>query len=306
MGPYKLIVSCLLLALVLTGCQPQNSPEGGKIQITATFYPVADIVKQVGGDKVEVATLLPTGADIHNFMPTMAQIKQLNRAHLVLRVGYGADPYLDTVMKSVDNPNTKLIEISKRATLLPLQDSLGEHGHHDEHAGSVYDPHLWLSLNNLKQMVINTADALSIERPSDKAYFQQRKETLLKKLTVMQQQALRLRSTWKAPNYIAVHAAFRYLNNDFGLKQVGVFEPKPGVETSARELRQLIDDAKRLKVKCVFVAAEEQHKLANSVAGDLGLPIYTLDVCTQPQSADDPGIIIRMQKNINVIKKAMQ
>ena len=310
MKPSQLTCLLLIAASLLTGCG-KTVKDSSQLHVTATFYPVADITRQIGGDKVVVETLLPTGADLHHFMPTIAQVKQLNRAHLVLCLGHGADAYLDNMMKSVDNPDTKLIEVSKGVKLLPYDASSNEHGAHSEtadhhHDAGSNDPHFWLSIANIKVITENICDTLSAQAPGDKSYFEHRRDEMLKTILSLQDQAKQLKTSKKHVNYIAVHSAFRYINDELGLVQTGVFEPKPGVETSARQLRTLIDDAKRMNVKCIFVAEEEQHKLANTIAGDIGLPIYTLDVCTQPKSPNDPGLLPRMQQNLNTIRKAMQ
>ncbi|MHB1460564.1 MAG: metal ABC transporter substrate-binding protein [Armatimonadota bacterium] len=310
MSRYAQLFLLIILASALTGCKQPSSPSSSsshKILVTASFYPVADIVRQVGGDKVEVSTLLPQGADIHHFNPTMAQIKQLNKSHLVVRMMTGVDPFVDTIMKSVDNKSIKLASIGDGCSQLPLQSGSDHHEGLSGHPGDpTFDPHMWLSLSNLEAMVITTSRVLRIQSPEDSKYFENRCYLLMAKLRNMNKQAQLDRTKWKHPNYIAVHSAFRYLNDELGLNQVGVFEPKPGLQSSARDLRNLIDSAKNETVKCVFVASEEQHKLASTVAADLGLPVYTLDVCTQPKPVDDPGIIVRMQANLDVIRKAME
>ncbi len=309
MKPSHLTCALMIAVSLLAGCGKtvQNSSQ---LHVTATFYPVADIARQIGGNKVVVETLLPAGADLHHFMPTIAQIKQLNRAHLVLCLGQGADAYLGNMMKSVDNSSTKLVEVSKGVKLLPYDASSDEHDEHNEttdsHEAGSNDPHFWLSISNIEKITMNVCDALSEQQPKNKAYFQKRRDLILKSIASLDKEAKQIRANKKHVNYIAVHSAFRYINDELGLVQVGVFEPKPGVETSARKLRILIDDAKRMNAKCIFVAEEEQHKLADTIAGDMGLPIYTLDVCTQPKSQDDPGLLPRMQQNLDTIKKAMQ
>ncbi len=300
----------LVIASALTGCKPPSSPSSSsshKILVTASFYPVADIVRQVGGDKVEVSTLLPQGADIHHFSPTMAQIKQLNKSHLVVRMMTGVDPFVDTIMKSVDNKNVKLASIGDGCRQLYYHNGADvKNNSSSRPIDTTLDPHMWLSLSNLEAMVISTSRALRIQSPEDSKYFENRCYLLMAKLRNMGKQAQLDRAKWKHPNYIAVHSAFRYLNDELGLHQVGVFEPKPGLQSSARDLRNLIDKAKNTTVKCVFIASEEQNKLASTVAEDLGLPVYTLDVCTQPMSDNDPGIVARMQANLDVIRKAME
>ncbi len=306
------LIFMIVIASGLTGCKPPSSPPvskstRSKIQVTASFYPVADIVRQVGGDRVEVSTILPQGADIHHFSPTMAQIKQLNKANLIIRMGPNVDPFMDTILKSVQNKNVKIAYIGDEARPLSVHTESSSHEGHSDHAGGQsVDPHTWLSLTNLEYMAVKASRALRLQSPEDSKYIEDRCYKLMYKLRTMNKKAQLDGTKWKNPNYIAVHSAFKHLSDEIGLKEVGVFEPKPGLQSSARDLRRLIDNAKVDKVKCVFVSSEEQNKLASTVAEDLGLPVYTLDVCAHPKQENDPGIIARMQSNLDTINKAMK
>jgi zinc transport system substrate-binding protein len=132
----------ILTALILwsTTC---IAPAHATVRVVATIFPLADMVRQVGKDAVEVVTLLPPGASPHTFEPTPAQIRELAHAAVFVQVGAGLDAWAAKLLAA--NPGTiRVVTIADGLTLIGNAEAHGSDG--DPHRGEPHggDPHVWL------------------------------------------------------------------------------------------------------------------------------------------------------------------
>lgn len=311
----------LMMCLVLAGCSARKPvDQGGVTAVSATFFPVAEIVRGVAGDRLEVRVLLPPGADLHHFAPTVRQMRELSEVTAVFSLGHGAEPFLDTMLRGVDVNPPVVHQIGEGCRLLPAADDHDhDHGHHRDDgrhheahghsrsesadANQAVDPHFWLSVANTRQMIRNVVRILSDMQPKDAPVFKANADAMIQRLDALDRRLSTARRTRQQPGrYLAVHNAFRYLAEEAGLQQVGIFEPRPGVETSVKELRELIDQTRRDRVSKVLVALEDNRKLVDSVARDVGLDVVVIDVITQADPSG-AGLIDRLEANVALLER---
>lgn len=294
-------------AVLLSACQPRPSQEE-QLTVVATFFPVADIVQQVGQPHVQVQTLLPADSDLHSFSPTTRQLKQLHEAKAVFALGFGAEPFLDALMRGVDKRKPPLIELGEGCWTLPA-DASHEHHHHEEehhhHHEEAIDPHVWLSLQNAVQMVRNAQTGLARIAPQHRETFSKNADALVQEIQALHQQLRQRAKGWKHRRFMAAHGAYRYLAKEAGLEQVAAFEPLPGVEPSARWIRDLMNVAKREGVKVVFVPPPAPPRLVETIAADLGMNIYTIDPLERSLTPYQ-NYQQRMRRNIETLEQAMR
>ncbi|MCS7309271.1 MAG: metal ABC transporter substrate-binding protein [Armatimonadetes bacterium] len=315
----------LVWALLLVGgCQPQHRLASdasalAPMQVVATFFPVADFVRQVGGEHVQVRILLPPDSDLHAFAPTVQQMKMLQEADAVFALGLEAEPFLPPLLRALGQGQPRIFQISEGCDTLPAdthhqhahehhhEHSHHEHHHHEHEEGETgVDPHVWLSLRNAEHMVRNVAQALGDLDPTHRKEYERNAREVVQELRALQAE-LRARSRgWKQRKFIATHGAYRYLAEEAGLEQVAVFEPLPGVEPSARWLRRLIDTARREQVRVIFAAPPASSRLVDVVAADLGVPVFLLDPLERVFSESSASYQQRMRKNIEVLDAAMR
>lgn len=310
----KSIAWSLLLWLLLTatGCAPERERVSAgahkPLQVVATFFPVADIVRQVGGQHVSVQTILPADGELHAFAPTARQMKLLQRAEVVFALGLEAEPFLDTMLRGLGRQRLRVVELAKGCRTLPLADehyhAEREH-HHGEHEEAV-DPHVWLSLNNAVRMTQNARDALTELDPAHAGDYRRNASRLIAELQHLHHILRKRAEGWKQRKFIAAHGAYRYLAEESGLEQVAVFEPLPGVEPSARWLRDLMRTARREGVKVIFAAPPASSRLVEVVAADLGVPVYLLDSLERTLNLPGESYQQRMRRNIETLDRAMR
>ncbi|MCX5876607.1 MAG: metal ABC transporter substrate-binding protein [Deltaproteobacteria bacterium] len=188
----------------------------GKTQIFVTVPPQAYLAERIGGEAVEVHTLVGKGQDPHTFEPTPRQAAALAGASLFFTVDIPFEKQLANKI-TANNRNLKIVDSTKGIVRLPLT----EPDHHDAH-GNEADPHLWLATDNLRIMADNMAAALSTAMPD-------RKETLHRNLTSLQIEISdldkRLTVTLaphRGKTFYVFHPAFGYFANAYGLKQKAV------------------------------------------------------------------------------------
>lgn len=320
----------LFLMMLLTGgCQPRYQAESERdpsepLQVAATFFPVADLVRQVGGERVRVQTLLPPEGELHTFAPNVRQMKMLQEAKAVFALGLGAEPFLDALLRALGDPHKRVVQVAEGCFTLPA-DASGHHEHthahpHDHHhhehnhshaheqegEDTAVDPHVWLSLHNAMQMVRNIAHALQELDPAHREEYRRNANQLIAELRHLREELRVASSRWTRRQFIATHGAYRYLAAEAGLEQVAVFEPLPGVEPSARWLRQLIDTARREQVRVIFAAPPASSRLVEVVAADLEVPVFLLDPLERTLDLGRESYQQRMRRNIETLDRAMR
>jgi len=255
-----------IVALLLSACSGRQSPAAGdKLPVLATTSIVADVVRQVGGDYVQVTTLLPLGADPHTFEPRPQDAAAIADATLVFANGAGLEEFLQPLLESA-GATDKLVEVSQGIELLPLT---GEEAHHD--AG---DPHTWMDPNNVMVWTENIAAALSAADPAHADAYRAN--------AAAYQEQLRALDEWiraqVAPIpveqrlFVADHATWGYFAEAYGFRQVGTITGSfsTGASSSAQELAALEDEIRSFGVRVILVGSDVNPSLAEQIAADTG------------------------------------
>ena len=285
-----------LLFLVVAFCSAMVFADEGRITVAVSLQPYATLVKMVGGDYVNVVTLLPPGADPHNFEPKPAVIKAFSLAQVYFSDGSGLDKiWMPRFLGA--NKNVQVIDISKNIEWMKAEHDDHHHGsvhHHDE---DEIDPHIWTSPTRVKFLAQNIYYALKTLDPKHEIYYVNRITETQNRLVQMER--MMNEAIFDMPrnrrSFIVFHPSYGYLAKDFKLKQytieVNGKEPKP------RDLANLIKMGRKNGVKAVFVQPEFSKRAAETIAKDLNAVV----VETDPLSADFLG---NTQKFLNALIEA--
>ena len=266
-----------------------------KITVAVSLQPYATLVKIIGGSRVNVVTLLPPGADPHNFEPKPAVIKAFSLAQVYFSDGSGLDKvWLPRFLAA--NKNAKVIDISKYIEWMKSEhDEHESHGHH--HDEDEIDPHIWTSPYRVKFLAQNIFHALKMLDPEHEIFYINQIQYVQNQLTAI---GRKLKETVismpvNRRSFIVFHPSYGYLAKDFGLKQYAIEvngkEPKP------RDLANLIKMGRKNGIKAVFVQPEFSKRAAETIAKDLGAVV----VETDPLAADFIG---NTEKFIEALKEA--
>ena len=158
-----------------------------KLKVVTSIAPLAFFIENIGGDRVDVTTLIPPGGNPHTYEPTPRQMNILSKADLFVKVGSGIEFEL-IWMKRIEalNRNMPVCDASKGVTLIDTDDHGKEHWHEGEHSHhGKKDPHIWLSPFNAIIISQNIQQALTEIDPSNSAYYNKKLETLIADLKTM-------------------------------------------------------------------------------------------------------------------------
>ena len=272
----------------LTGAQGKSESE--VIGVAVTIPPLADFVEQVGADHVRVTVMVPPGANPHTWEPTPRQLVELSRARLYVKVGSGLEFELVWVDKFLEmNKDITVVDTSKGIQLFKMvhEDTTEakkgnprlseERG--AEHHDKGYDPHIWLSPRNAKVMVENIYHALVSIDPTNQAEYAVNKALYFSKLDELDRS---IRTYLKEVNngkFMVFHPSWGYFARDYGLKQIPI--EIEGKEPSLRDLIQLVEQAKKLNIKVIFVSPQFSTKSAEVVAREIGGRTASVDFLAQ-------------------------
>jgi ABC-type Zn uptake system ZnuABC Zn-binding protein ZnuA len=254
----------------MPGLAQADLADGQVLRVLATTSIVADVVKTVGGDRIEATTLLPLGTDPHAFEPTPQDVAALATAHVVFANGAGLEEFLDYLLES-SGEAVPVVPVSYGVELLELEAS---------HATEGVDPHTWFDPLNVIVWVHNVEYSLAALDPAGASSYRTRAEAYEAELLTLhswiEQQVAQVAEANR--KLVTDHASFGYFAERYGFEQIGTVFPGYSTlsEPSAQELAELEDSIEDYAVQAVFVGLSVNPDLAERVAEDTGADLVFL------------------------------
>jgi zinc/manganese transport system substrate-binding protein len=241
-----------------------------KVRVVATFSILADFAKSVGGDAVEVASLVGPNGDAHAYSPSPADGKRLADANLILVNGLGFEGWIDRLVKA---SGTKAVVVTASRGIKPRQMT-----DEDEHDHGKIDPHAWQSVANAKIYVANIRDALVKADPVDaarKAAYEANAAGYLAKLDQLENDIKATIAAIPAARrkIITTHDAFGYFGAAYRLQFIAPQGVSTETEVSARDVAKIIRQIKTQKIPAVFMENVSDPRLMKRIADEAGAKI---------------------------------
>jgi zinc transport system substrate-binding protein len=304
--------SYVLLALFFWAVQLYPSPcLGEKIAVVTSIFPVADMVRTVGGAHVDVTVILPAGASPHTFEPKPSLVKKITRARIFFMIGAGLEFWAEKFVK-LAGPGLKTVVLSEKVSLIRTTSDHHEAKQHDgkmhisERESSFANPHIWLDPEIVKLMVNEIVAALSkVDRQHEKFYKQQGRKYLgeLDKLDRMIKAKV---DVSKIKEFVSFHASWDYFARRYGLESVGVIEAAPGRNPTPLRIKNIVDQIKRHNIQAVFAEPQLNPRAAEVIAKEAKVKVLLLDPLGGPGMKRRSNYIDLMKYNLNVLQEAMQ
>jgi zinc/manganese transport system substrate-binding protein len=232
-----------------------------ELKAVASFTVLADVVHQVGGDKVKVTSLVGPDGDPHEFEPSPKDAKALKAADVVFVSGEGLEGWLDRLI-SASGTKSKPVTVSEGVNTRTME----------EDGKTVTDPHVWNSPVNVKIWVANIEKALSAADPADAATFKANAEAYTKKLDTLD--AYAREKFAKIPEdrrkVLTSHDAFGYFGREYKVSFLSPLGVSTETEASAADVAKLIDQIKAEHVKTYFFENSNDPRLVKQVAKATG------------------------------------
>jgi zinc/manganese transport system substrate-binding protein len=263
-------IAAAVLAVVL-GAAPagaQDQPRD-KLKVIASFSILGDLVKNVGGERVEVGTLVGPNGNAHVYAPSPADAKRVADAKLVFVNGLGFEGWLERLVKA---SGTKAPVIVATKGIKP-RERVGERGHDHDHGRA--DPHAWQSVANAKIYVANIRDALIAADPAGKAVYEANAATYLAKLDTLEREVREVIAKIPADRrkVITSHDAFGYFEAAYGIGFIAPQGVSTEAEASARDVAAIISQIKKQKIAAVFLENVTDPRLVEQIARETGAKI---------------------------------
>ncbi len=280
------------------GCGPPTTENHGRLPVLASILPLADFVRQVGGDRVTVEVLVPPGASPHTYEPTPAQLRALGRARLLVLNGAGLEFWADKLVGAAGNPHLLVVRTAEGLDLVTDEEH-ADHGHPDG-AGN---PHVWLSPLCAMHQVENIRDALAAADPENADYYRANAERYLAELRALDSEMRARIGALSRRKFVALHGAWVYLARDYGLEQAAVVEKIPGQEPSPADVAAIVRTVKAAGAGAVFAEPQLSSKAAEAIAAEAGVPVLFLNPLGVPP---DYRYLDTMRHNLAQLERALR
>lgn len=344
-GPLFRVVTVLVFAACLgflaAGCTP--APRSGpaapqaKLRVAATIYPLAEFSRRVGGARVEVAQLLPPGAEPHHWEPSPKDMMRLYQAQVVVFNGAGLEPWAVRVIPALRARGIRVVEAAQGLDLLTFAEEErlgvtfypggfpapggfpgheahqrggleGETAGHAVHPAEGVDPHVWLDPLLAREIVSKLAGEFGAADPAGRAEYERRARLLQKRLERLHQEYAAAARSFRSRDLVVSHAAFGYLARRYGLRQVPVLGLTPEQEPDAATLRMVADFCRKQGVRYIFFESLVSPRVAETLAREVGARTLLLTPAaglTPEEARSGLDYFALMSRNLANLKKAL-
>jgi zinc/manganese transport system substrate-binding protein len=297
----------LLAAAIATSFAASPVLAQEKLPVVATFSILGDFVKNVGGDRIALTTLVGPDGDAHVYSATPADAKNLADAKVVFINGIGFEGWMDRLVKA---SGTKAPLITATRGIKTQRMAGGDsHGHSHGHSHSATDPHAWQSVANAKVYVANIRDALIKADPAGKAEYEANAKAYTEKLDALEKE---IRTAVNAipkarRKVITSHDAFAYFRAAYGVDFVAPQGVSTDSEASAQDVARIIRQIRSQKIPAVFLENVSDPRLVKRIADEtgarLGGTLYS-DALSGPDGPA-PTYIDMMRHNLRQFAEAL-
>jgi len=290
----------LLSLILISACSPPaaDSSIAGPVVVASTTF-LADIAQNVAGNRLQVESLLPFGADPHSYQPIPQDVARVANSNLLIVNGADYEHFLETILANAGGERT-VIEAS--AGLKVREEAGSEHG---------IDPHLWLDPNNVIHYVENIRDGLAKSDPAGADVYAANAQAYIAQLQELDAWIREQVDSIPMERRLLVtnHDSLWYFSERYGFKVVGtvVEGTSSSAAPSAKQMAALIDQIKTSGAPSVFLDAAESPALADQVASDAGVTVVTDLYFGSLTDGPPAGTYIDMMKhNVNRIVEALK
>ncbi len=263
-----------VLLFLLTSCREGSTPAATpsadatrKIRVTTTVTMVGDLVRQVGGDRVEVQGLMGPGVDPHLYKATASDVTKLQNADVIFYCGLLLEGKMQDIFSKLARAKKFVYPVTEA---IPVESLLEP----PEFAGH-YDPHVWFEVPSWKLCVDTVVKGLGDFDPANRAYFEERGNEVRRKMDALHEWALKRANELPPEKRILItsHDAFNYFGRAYGFKVVGLQGISTVTETSLADMSKMVEFIRKNNVKAVFVESSVPPNTIKRISEDAGVKI---------------------------------
>lgn len=342
----KIIAVVGLALLTLIGCSQQDTQTdtGDRLRVVASFYPMADFTERIGGELVDVETLVGSGTDPHSWEMSTTDRNKVERAQVFIYNGAGFEHWVEDLLGSIENRDLIIVEASKNVELMDYDEDEHDHeddwheheddGHHHEddaheeeedghdhendahehedddhgHYHGPHDAHTWNSPKNAILSMEVIKDALIQADPENQETYEANFAAQKEAFTALDEEARALFSDVVRRDFIVGHESFGYFARDYGLIQHGIEDAASHGEPDPATMAELVRLAREKGIRTIFYDSLGSDKTARTIAreidGDVAV-LSPLDGRTREEEDAGKGTLEIMRETITALHKAL-
>ncbi|OIJ16005.1 ABC transporter substrate-binding protein [Anaerobacillus arseniciselenatis] len=304
------------------------------LEVYTTIFPLMDFAKKIGGEYVDVESIIPVGADAHTFEPAPRTMVDVSNADLYIYNGAGIEGFADAVAEVLKTGDVKILKASEGIEFIDYGDGHDhghsedddhghdddghghseddDHGHEDDGHGHDHgdeDPHIWLDPIRAIQIAENIKNALVELLPEAAETFESNFELLQEQLEELDQKFSEMVEEVSRDTIIVSHAGYGYWEDRYGIKQVGISGISPTNEPSIRQLQETIDFANENNINYIFFEQNIPTNIAETVRNAVdaeALWLHNLEDLVQEDVDNNEDYFSLMERNIEMLRTALQ
>jgi zinc transport system substrate-binding protein len=286
------------LTLALAACGAGRSPASGRTTVVASFYPLAEAARRVGGSAVTVTNLTPPGVEPHDLELSPDEIEAIATADVVLYLGEGFQPAVEDAVGQAEGHPVDLLRG------MPVKEGPPEEGQ----GGSVTDPHVWLDPKLMSRIVDRIRSALADVDPAHAAAFDANAQAFQRQLSALDETYRSGLAACARDIIVTTHAAFGYLADAYGLRQEAISGISPEAEPDPRRLAQLADLVRSNGVTTIFTESMVSPAVADALARETGATtavLNPLEGLTAAEVAAGDDYVSVMVHDLSLLRTAL-
>lgn len=292
MKKFITIISLLSL-LTLAACSGTNDKEDDKnrLKVTATFYPLAYLSQEIGGDFVNVTQITPGGVEPHDYEPTPQDLATIQNSQVFIMHGYGIDVWAENIINDLKAKNITVTEAGKNVEVV------------------ANDPHVWLNPTKFQKEAEAIRDAFVQADPAHAQEYKLNATGLISDLIALDREYREGLTDCKVRKIVTSHDAFGYLAQTYNFENLAIAGISPEEEPSPKRLAELTDFARNNNIKYIFFEELVSPKIAETLAAEVGaqsLVLNPIEGLTEKQQAKSENYLVLMQRNLYNLRTAMQ
>jgi len=284
---FGILIVIILIIFVYPFYNPEHRDGENHLRVSVTIYPVYDIVKNIGGDKISLNQIIPFGREPHSFEPTPKDVMKISNSQLFIYTGTHLDEWA-VGLTNFSKDSDKFLKLSESVKIV--------NG----------DPHFWLSIKNMEIVAKKIAERVEKLDPKNRNYYQTNLENYLKRLEKLHNDFKSELSRCEKDSIIINHDAFKYLARDYNFKTYAVMGLSPDDKPSAKALAEIVDIVKSNSISTLFFEELASSSVMDTIAKETGVKVSSLSpLGNVPPEKVDIGYIDLMEEMLNKLKEAL-
>jgi len=308
-----LLLVWLPIIALLAACGANNAAENegeGKITVYTSFYTMYDFTVKIGGGRVTVTNMIPSGTEPHDWEPSPKAVAGLSMADLFIYNGGGMESWAEKVIQSVNNPELHIVETSK-GLIQESAETAGiiAGGDGKGHSDGASDPHIWLNPMLAKKQMEAIRDGLVQVDPSNREYYESNFNLYSARLDELDKAYREAVKSFSKKEIVVSHEAFGYLCEAYGLKQLAIEGIAGESEPTPAKMAELIDFVKEHDVKVIFFEELASPKTAEAIAMETGVKtamLNPLEGLGEESIKAGKDYFSVMEENLEALKEALR